>query len=208
MTGYKGMKMHVYSDEQVAYLRKNKDLVGRKLEARFNKKFGTNLTQHTLRSAMKRRGIVSANNCQFKPGNVPFNKGKKGVNGKSDNRFKPGDLPPTTRPVGSERINRDGYIEIKVEHPNKWLPKQRHIWEQHHNRTVPDGHIVIFMDKDNRNFDPDNLRLISKAVNGKMSKSGYHDLEPEFKDVMINVAQLDLKVKEVSNEHRSNQSTD
>lgn len=77
--------------------------------------------------------------------------------------FKTGNLPHNTRKLYSERVNKDGLIEIKVD-TNKWISKHRYIWEQYHKREVPKGKVVIFLDGDNRNFDVDNLKLISRGA--------------------------------------------
>ena len=44
--------------------------------------------------------------------------------------FAKGNVPPNHRPVGSERISKDGYIEVKVAEPNKWRLKQRVVYEE------------------------------------------------------------------------------
>ena len=40
-----------------------------------------------------------------------------------------------------------------------WQSKHSLLWEQHHGRKVPKGHIVMFADGDRRNFDINNLML-------------------------------------------------
>ena len=47
--------------------------------------------------------------------------GKKGIcaDGCERTWFKKGHIPANYRPVGSERVNADGYIEVKVADPNK-----------------------------------------------------------------------------------------
>ena len=44
--------------------------------------------------------------------------------------FAKGNVPPNHRPVGSERISIDGYIEVKVAEPDKWRLKQRVVYEE------------------------------------------------------------------------------
>lgn len=99
----------------------------------------------------------------FKKGNIPWNKGVTGYMGANRTSFKTGNLPHNTRELYSERVNKDGLIEIKVD-TNKWISKHRYIWEQYHKREVPKGKVVIFLDGDNRNFDVDNLKLISRGA--------------------------------------------
>ena len=64
-------------------------------------------------------------------------------------------------PVGSERESK-GYIMVKVAEPNVWIEKHRHIYESMYG-NIPTGYKVIFADKNTRNFNPDNLILVSDA---------------------------------------------
>lgn len=64
-------------------------------------------------------------------------------------------------PVGSERESK-GYIMVKVAEPNVWVEKHRHIYEGMYG-NIPTGYKVIFADKNTRNFDPENLILVSDA---------------------------------------------
>lgn len=65
-------------------------------------------------------------------------------------------------PVGSERIDKKGYVLVKIAEPNIWLEKQRYIYEQAYGE-IPPGHKVIFADKNKRNFDLSNLILVSNS---------------------------------------------
>lgn len=79
--------------------------------------------------------------------------------------FKKGNIPANRRPIGSERIDpRDGVL-IKIRDGYKtrnWIAKSRYIYEKAHGK-IPVGHKVIFADGNNRNFDLDNLVLVSNA---------------------------------------------
>lgn len=103
------------------------------------------------------------NSGSFKIGHVPWNKGLKGCFGARKTSFKKGNLPHNTRAMYSERLSKEGYIEIKVG-INKWISKHRYIWEQHYKRKVPKGKVVIFLDGNNRNFEIENLKLISRGA--------------------------------------------
>lgn len=77
--------------------------------------------------------------------------------------FKHGNVPGNWKPVGSERITKDGYIELKVRDLNSGLSidnfelKHRWIYEQNHG-PIAEGMIVVFKDGDKMNFDIENLR--------------------------------------------------
>ena len=103
---------------------------------------------------------------RFNKGYVPPNKGKKmspEVYEKvKETMFKKGHSPVNHREVGSERINVDGYIEIKVAEPNRWRLKHRIIWEQV-NGKIPKGYNVQFKNHNPQDCRIENLYLICRA---------------------------------------------
>lgn len=120
---------------------------------------------------------------RFQKGRTPFQKGKKieewmspeGIANSVKGRFKKGRPSQNIRPVGSERVNVDGYIEIKIAEPSKWRQKQRVVWEAEHG-PVPDGYMVSFIDGNKQNCALSNLRLITKADNlRRVSLNNYPD---------------------------------
>lgn len=64
-------------------------------------------------------------------------------------------------PIGSERESK-GYIMVKVAEPNVWIEKHRYVYESMYG-SIPTGYKIIFADKNTRNFEPDNLVLVSDA---------------------------------------------
>ena len=90
------------------------------------------------------------------------------------------------KPVGSERLGKDGYIMVKVrEWPDRpqskdnWAFKHHVIWEQANGCKLPEDKVVMFADRDKRNFDPDNLVAVDKKVVGIINSQGldYWDAE-------------------------------
>lgn len=75
------------------------------------------------------------------------------------------------RPVGSFQ-EKKGYIRIKVAEPNHWMQYQRYVWEQNHPGESAEGKTVIFMDGNNRNFDPANLECVERGELSVMAKLG------------------------------------
>ncbi|MGH6627618.1 MAG: HNH endonuclease signature motif containing protein [Burkholderiaceae bacterium] len=84
---------------------------------------------------------------QFKPGLQPWNKGAHyRAGGRSaETRFKKGRRPQTWQPVGSLRINTDGYLDRKVSDTGRrdWVAVHRLVWQEAHG-PIPAGHIVVF----------------------------------------------------------------
>ncbi len=126
---------------------------------------------------------------QFKKGHIPFNKNKKRSEYMSEEsaekcrktQFKKGNIPHNHKPIGYERQTKDGYIEVKVEEPNVFKLKQRHIYEQKFG-DIPDDYNVIFKDGNNRNFDIANLECISNAE--LMNRNTIHQYPPELQQTI------------------------
>lgn len=106
----------------------------------------------------------------FQKGHTPHTKGKRaeewmtpeGLARSTATRFKKGQRPATWKPLGSERINVDGYIEVKVAEGKPWRHKQRVLWERAHG-PIPEGYMVSFKDGNKQNCELDNLYLLSRA---------------------------------------------
>ena len=103
---------------------------------------------------------------RFPKGHIPDNKGKRVYpevyEKMSSTMFKKGHTPANHREVGSERINKDGYIEIKVAESKRWRLKHRIIWEQG-NGEIPKGYNVQFKNHNPQDCRIGNLYLISRA---------------------------------------------
>uniref|UniRef100_A0A6M3LH54 Putative homing endonuclease n=1 Tax=viral metagenome TaxID=1070528 RepID=A0A6M3LH54_9ZZZZ len=99
---------------------------------------------------------------RFKKGQISHNKGKHYplVN---SGQFNKGHIPKNHKPVGSKRLTKDGYYEIKISEPNRWEAFHRMVW-QDINGEIPEGMIVVFKD-DKLNCDISNLEIISRKEN-------------------------------------------
>lgn len=171
--------MHKFTDEQINYIRKIAP--GRyvsEITEMFNKHFNLELKVSQIVSCKHNHKIASGIDCRFQKGMIPANKGKKGSMSPdqykrcSATMFKKGNIPSNRRPIGSERIDKNGYILIKIQDGQKnknWIRKHRYLYEQAYGK-VPEGHKVIFADGNNRNFDLSNLILVSNAEELIMNK--------------------------------------
>ena len=181
--------MHHFTNEQIEFIRKiakGKDT--RTITELVNNKFGLNLKISQIQSCKSNHNIKSDIDCRFKKGNIPANKGKKGsMNPEQYEKckatmFKKGNIPPNRREIGSERIDKNGYVEIKIQDGklNKnWIKKHRYIYEQA-NGKIPKGHKVIFADGNNRNFEIKNLILVTNAEELIMNKRKLIGKNPDF----------------------------
>ena len=184
---------HKWTAEQYKFLKDNiKGLYLKDLTALFNKEFGLNLREGQVMGACKNKGYFSGVNTRFKKGRTPHFKGTKGLAKPNSGSFKKGSVPHNYLGVGVERINGDGYVDIKIADPNVWKAKHRIIWEDHHGE-IPEGHYILFGDKDKHNFDINNLICISKK---QMLTLNRYDLISDDTDLTkTGVIIADLKQK-------------
>lgn len=142
-------------------------------------KLGVKKDPEYLRTLNKRLGESlheSGRVYQYSKGHVPFNRGKKmpaHVYEKAKaTMFSKGHTPKNHKPVGYERVNVDGYVEIKIEEHQKFVLKHRLVWEQS-NGLIPEGYNVQFRDGNRQNCSLENLYLISRSEQLKNENSMY-----------------------------------
>ena len=120
---------------------------------------------------------------RFKKGNIPHTKGRRveewmspeGQANSAKTRFKKGNRPVSYRPVGSERVNVEGYVEVKVAEGKPWRHKQRVVWEEAHGK-LPSDVVVSFKDGNKQNCELSNLYITTKAEKFKdVSLHSYPD---------------------------------
>lgn len=116
----------------------------------------------------------------FRKGHQPMNKGRKQTEYMSDaqiektkaTRFKKGNIPGNHKPVGYERMTKDGYIEVKTAEPNVFELKHRLVWIEH-NGKISSGCNIQFKDGDRQNVSIENLYMISRSEQLKTENSMY-----------------------------------
>ena len=134
--------------------------------------------QSTLGNNLSSAGAAT----RFRPGQVPWNYGTHFVSGgrSAETRFKPGQKTHTWRPIGAEHITKNGYIERKIADTGTrrdYVLVHHLVWREA-GREIPNGHVLIFIDGDKRNFALDNLKLISRQE--LMHRNSIHNLGPEI----------------------------
>jgi len=159
----------------------------------FNSKFGTNLGKSAICSSYKRFGFSTGKTGRFLKGQISHNKGKKMPPDLYEKcrgtMFKEGQIPVNHKPVGSERLTKDGYYEIKVAEPNVWKLKHRVIWEEA-NGPIPRGHVVIFLDSNSLHCELDNLMMISQSTNARLNQSNLRFPDRELTKAGVATAEL------------------
>jgi len=206
-----GLKSHPlyfkYSQEIVDYIIQNHK--GKSLDEiadEVNKKFGLNINKQSignLKSRLRRNNIFleyARNDGCFKKGNVPINKGTKGMFNVGGNRtsFKKGGKSWNCDPIGTEKWKSknykddEGFLYVKVQDGTKqhnWKQKHRIIWEEAYGE-IPKGYKVIFKDGNRHNITLENLALVSNSEMLILNSRNLIYNDSKLTDVGINIAKV------------------
>jgi hypothetical protein len=149
------------------------------------------------------RFLNNGQNTRYQKGRTPENKGKKwaefmspdGQKNSLKTCFKKGNIPNNHRPLGSERLTKDGYTEVKIKEPNVFKLKHRVVWEQH-NGKIPKGHNIQFRDGNRQNCAIENLYIIGR--NNQIRNNTIHNYPVEVKKAIRAVKKLEKLIKNIS----------
>lgn len=197
---------HFYTEEQLLFMKENiTKMSWKELTVKFNKKFNTDLSYKAISGKGKRSGIKSGRTGQFVKGNSPVNKGKKFPGKINRTSFKKGNKPANYKPVGSERVTKDGYIEVKIADPKTWRSKHIVIWERVHG-PIPKNHCLLFLDGNKQNINLSNLQLISRKQLARLNKNKliFNDAEMTkagliIADIYNKIGERKKKIRKVKN---------
>lgn len=159
-----------YSQEIFDFIREHPALTGRKLCDAIKDKFGVEIPKRSIYNLHKHHAL-----------------GQKYAHGK---------IIPSwhTKPIGTERKDKDGYILVRVEGGEK----RKHFieWEKYHEPTKTDE-VLIFLDGNKENCDISNLYLMKRKYMGAVNNI-LKDLEPtpETRVAAINAAILVVMARE------------
>ena len=191
-------KQHKWTNEEKEYLKsivKNNSY--KEITKKMNDRFNCDFSEGQIKGFMARNKLVTGRGGHFKKGSIPWNKGLSYMPNNKETRFQKGNIPHGHREVGSERIIRDGYIEIKVAEPNVWDLKHRAIYREYYGE-ISDGHNIIFADGNKMNFDIDNLIAVSKSEMLILNNNNLRFEDKELTKVGVNIAKVIDKAKKVS----------
>ncbi len=153
-----------------------------------------------------KRNPAASEPGRFKPGNISWNKGLRrpgwAPGRMAQTQFKKGEIRGFAlkrwKPLGSVRLSKEGYREIKVRErrnkPGNWVGEHILIWEKAHG-PVPPGHVVVFRDGDQTHIVLENLELISRA--DLMRRNTVHNLPKELALVVQLAGALTRKVRQL-----------
>jgi hypothetical protein len=186
------IKSKLFTPEMISFMCNGyKELSRSALHLAVNEQFGTEFKESQIRSFLKNNGIKSGRTGCFEKGNIPHpNARPKGPNKTS---FAKGNKPHNWKPVGSERVSKDGYLEVKTAEPRTWEFKHRLVYIEHFG-AVPESHIVCFKDNDRLNCSPDNLVLTSRAESVVINRMQLGNVPAELKETVSHLARLKIAI--------------
>lgn len=198
-----------WSDAELDWIERNSRRPRREAHAEFRELFGRpDVKLSNFVSLCKRKGWMTGRTGRYEPGRTPENKGRKGycAPGREKGWFRKGERRGVARdlwkPVGTERMSKDGYLERKVNDDlplqDRWRAVHLILWEELHG-PVPDGHCLKCLDGDKTNTDPSNWEAIPRAMlprlNGRFGRD-YDAAPEELKPTLLATAKLEHAVRE------------
>jgi hypothetical protein len=163
---------------------------------------------------LRRGGDVGAA-TRFTLGQAPPNKGLRRPGWSRgrmrETQFKTGALNGRARqllkPVGAERVSKDGYLERKVHNDvparvsreeanrlrqRRWRAVHLIVWEAAHG-PLPKGHAVCFKNCDKRDIRVDNLELVKRT--DLMQRNSIHHLPPALKETVQLLGRVNRQIR-------------
>lgn len=189
-----GEPTELYPSEIRKYIEDNHAGIGLKdMAVLLNEKFGTDYTNKQIKAYYHNHGLNSGLTGYFEEGHTPVNKGMKGhySPGSEKSWFKKGNVPKNLKPIGSERVDVEGYTLIKTAEPSVWKLKHKLIWESE-NGKVPEGYVLTFLDADKSNITLDNLALITMAESLQLTRSKLRSRNPEYTKTGILITKVNI----------------
>lgn len=158
----------------------------------FSEKFRP-ITAEQVKGYAARNKLVTG--FRASEGLAPWNKGKhyKASGNAEKHWYRTGHMPHNWKPVGTERVTVDGYVEVKVAEPKTWVPKHRLVWERAHG-PIGKNEIIVFLDGDRQNCELENLRVVSRRVHCIINHRGLRYCDPETFDAACAAAELSIAV--------------
>ncbi|MFJ5716564.1 HNH endonuclease signature motif containing protein [Neobacillus sp. NPDC093127] len=188
----------LFSKEQVAFIQENViGLSNQELADLVNRTFNLSVATKQIKAWKNRHRLSSG--LKGTEGKAPPNKGTKGLYnvGGNETSFKKGQRPNNYKPVGSERIDQEGYLLIKVSDDGPWHKRWRHkhkvLWEEV-NGPIPRGHVLLFADQNKQNLALDNLILITNKQLAVLNRRALIHKDADLTKTGIVIADIYSKI--------------
>ncbi len=193
-----------YSPVELAWIEQHRSMPRREAHTLFCDTFGRRdvVLENFKHLCTRKRWTTGRTGC-FPKGHIPDNLGKKmpyNAN-TAKTQFKKGHRGGRAlevyKPIGTERVTVDGYIERKIHDgmplQSRWRAVHLINWEREHG-PLPKQHCLKCLDGNRSNTDPSNWELIPRAVlqmlNHHARTVDYEGVQPELKPVLLTLAKL------------------
>jgi hypothetical protein len=198
-----------YTEAELLFIEALQALPRRDLHAEFCKHFGReDVSIDNIKRLCNRKGWNTGRTGHFTKGMPPANKGKKMPFNADSARtqFKKGGRTGRAndlyKPIGTERVSKDGYLERKIHDgmplQSRWRAVHLVEWEKQHG-PLPEGMCLKCLDGNKSNTEPSNWEAIPRALlprlNGRFGRN-YDQAEPEVKPTIMAVAKLEHRLRE------------
>ena len=210
-----------YSLAELGWIEAHKELPRKEAHALFVAEFNRDdVAFDNFKALCSRRGWRTGRTGRIERGNIPFNKGKAcepGKGGRHPNSMKTqfpkggrrGRAAENYKPIGSERISKDGYIERKVNDglplQARWKAVHRINWEAVHG-PLPAGMFLKCLDGNRANTDASNWEALPRGAQPYLNGHRGFDYEaaaPEVRPSIIAVAKVRHAAKRVRTGQRA-----
>lgn len=198
-----------YSQEQINYLKEiYKTHSVKECVQLLKKKYDLDFTVSKLKNYLHKYRIHSNRDTRFQKGNKLSSEHYEKI---KDTMFKKGQKSHNSKPIGYEK-QYGNYVLVKTNdkptQKGKWMDnwtfKQRYVYEQNFG-SIPEGCLVVFADGNNKNFEPDNLVLVTQQ---ELLYMNNHDLylknNNKLNKYTATIAKLNLKIYEKENKNAKN----
>lgn len=193
---------HWYTAIQKKFLQDNELLPRRELMYLFNNRFHTDLSIVNIKAYCTRHGMHCGQSGHFPKGHIPANKGQRGMVAPNTGQFPKGHVPANKKPVGHLRVDKDGYLLIRVpqlisedalRRAGKKINNYRHAhvvkWEKFRG-PVPSGFVLCFKTDDRTNIKFSNLELIPRSLLVRYNKNRANSYPLELRDTVKAYSQI------------------
>jgi hypothetical protein len=128
---------------------------------------------------------------RFRPGQRPWNVGQRfSAGGRARlTQFEKGQKPHNWVPIGSHRVNHEGYLDRKVREGNRgamnWVAVHRLVWIEAHGPIPPGYHVHFQPGRKSTKLEeitPDALEIVTQRQS--MQRNSLHNLPPELVELI------------------------
>lgn len=193
-----------YSADELAWIEEHREMRLPDLHRFFVMFFDrSDVSADAIKALRTRKGWKTGRTGCFERGQASWNKGlhytapgsEKGWFRKGERR---GVAVKLYKPIGTERLSKDGYLERKIHDgmplQSRWRAVHLVNWEAV-NGPLPKGICLKCLDGERSNLAPDNWEAIPRALlprlnGGKGRRLAFDDAEPAIKPAIMAIAKL------------------